>query len=113
MEKKFYRDKASIKPVAVGYGSCVATDRIMVDGMPVGRMHREEPKDQIDSGWTFMAGDESQEYVDDPANWGIYDVNTIANYDPSITSLLESEPGYEFSRSGLSFIRSKLEIPED
>ena len=31
-----------------------------------------------------MAGDETPAYVDDPANWNWYDVNTIANYDPEI-----------------------------
>jgi hypothetical protein len=27
----------------------------------------------------FMSGDETQAYMDDPANTDVYDVNTIAN----------------------------------
>ena len=47
---------------------CIATDRITVDGMPVGYMYREKPKEgawfeEYDSGWRFTAGDESDEYM--------------------------------------------------
>ena len=45
-----------------------------------------------------MAGDESQEYMDDPANLELYDVNTIANYDPDITPLLDEPIGQAFER---------------
>lgn len=31
-----------------------------------------------------MSGYESQEYMDEPNNHAIYDVNTAANYDPEI-----------------------------
>lgn len=49
-------------------GSCMASDRILVDGARVGYMIREQPTDSVSSGWTFMAGDETQEYADDAAN---------------------------------------------
>jgi len=45
-------------------------------------MYREAPYNSIDSGWHFFAGDETQEYTDNARNFEIYDVNTIANYDP-------------------------------
>jgi len=60
------------------------------------REHREE--DPLDSGWRFFSGDESQEYADVPSNFEIYDVNTIANYDPDITEFLDSPPGSAFGR---------------
>ena len=41
---------------------------------------------------------ESQEYVNNPDNIGIYDVNTIANYDCSIIPYLNSSFGVEFER---------------
>ena len=43
-----------------------------------------------DSGWRFTAGDESEEYMDDPNNAGIYKLNTICNDDPDIISLLHT-----------------------
>ncbi len=41
---------------------CIATDRITVDGLPVGYMYREKPEEGnpfegYDSGWRFTAGD--------------------------------------------------------
>ncbi|PZF74959.1 DUF2185 domain-containing protein [Taibaiella soli] len=83
-------------------GGCVATDRITVDGNRVGYMCRTEPINDLDSGWQFLAGDESQEYVDVADNSGVYDVNTIANYDPEIIPFLHFPIGSEFERDEVS-----------
>lgn len=45
-----------------------------------------------------MAGDESQEYMDDSSNHAIYDVNTIANYCPDIIPLLDAPSASAFAR---------------
>jgi len=66
------------------YGACVATDMITVEGHRVGFMYREKADDAVDSGWRFLSGHESQEYMDDAENHAVYDINTIANYDPEI-----------------------------
>ena len=79
-----------IKQLIPYMGSCYASDRITVDGLKVGYMYREVPDSEIDSGWRFFSGDESQEYTDNPANFGIYDVNTICNYDPAIIPYLDT-----------------------
>ena len=68
---------------------CIATDRITVDGLPVGYMYREKPEEgdpfeRYDSGWRFTAGDESDEYMQTAQNSGIYKLNTICQYDPGI-----------------------------
>lgn len=80
---------------------CLATDRILVDGMKVGYMYREEPdadKVDYDSGWRFLAGDEDEEYIGNPENSGVYSLNTVANYDPDIISLLRSAYNTAFIR---------------
>ena len=87
-----------ISPGWNGPKGCVATDRITVDGMKVGYMYREEPDYKGDSGWRFTAGDESDEYMDNPKNSGIYDLNTICNDDPEIIEFLNSETGSSFER---------------
>jgi hypothetical protein len=69
-----------INPLVHGYGGCVASDRITVEGYPVRFMYREAPRNDIDSGWTFFSGFEDDEYINNPNNYGVYDVNTIANY---------------------------------
>ncbi len=63
-------------------------------------MYREDADNDIDSGWRFMSGDESQAYMDDAANHEVYDVNTIANYDPDIIPFLDAPIGSEFELRG-------------
>lgn len=99
MTKKFKLPPDGIRPLAAGHGRCFATDMIVVRGKPVGFMYREEPDNQHDSGWRFMSGLEDQDYMDEPDNLGIYDVNTIANYDPTIIALLDSPVGSVFERT--------------
>lgn len=88
-----------IKPLVEGRGGCFATDMITVTGRKVGYMYRERPSFDADSGWRFMAGLESQEYMDNPDNVTIYDVNTIANYDPEIIPFLDAPCGSAFARN--------------
>jgi hypothetical protein len=112
--KKFFLSADQIRPLAKGHGACFATDRITVDGRSVGFMYREAPDRDIDSGWRFMAGDESQAYMDDPDNLAIYDVNTIANYDPEIIPFLDAPIGLAFERddSG-AFVEVAYTPPDD
>jgi hypothetical protein len=97
-KKHFALAASDIKQLAPGRGSCFATDRITVDRRPVGFMYREPPDNDIDSGWRFFSGEETQEYADDPANSAIYDVNTIANYDPDIIEHLDAPAFSAFER---------------
>lgn len=98
MGKNFKINADEIKPLAEGRGACFATDMITVEGRPVRFMYREYPDNDIDSGWRFMSGCESDEYMDNADNHGVYDVNTIANYDPSIIPFLDAEVGSAFER---------------
>jgi hypothetical protein len=43
-----------IRDIAIGYGSCLATDRITVDGQRVGYCCRDESID--DTGSAFVCG---------------------------------------------------------
>ncbi len=76
----------------------MVSDHILVDGLPVGYMFRQAPNYKEDSGWTFMSGRESQEYADDPDNWVICELNTVANYDQAIISYLHSPVGTRLDR---------------
>ena len=77
---------------------CIATDKITVDGEMVDYMVSEEPDNDIDSGWQFFSGTEDQDYVDDPNNSAIYDVNTIANCDRAIIPYLDLPIGTQLER---------------
>ena len=99
MTKVFKISKDQIRDLVPGRGGCIASDRITVDGEPVGYMYRDEPAHDLDSGWRMVAGDESEEYMDEPSNHAVWDVNTIANYDPDIIPLLDAPIGAMFERS--------------
>ena len=81
-----------------GADGCIATNRITVEGCKVGYCYREKPDGDWDSGWRFTAGDESDEYMDDPNNAGIYGLNTICNDDPDIIPLLNTPAPCAFER---------------
>ena len=81
-----------------GADGCIATNRITVEGRKVGYCYREIPDGNWDSGWRFTAGDESDEYMDDPNNAGIYKLNTICNDDPDIIPLLNTPAPCAFER---------------
>ena len=99
MESKKFKLKAEeIKELVANSNGCFATDKITVDGLKVGYMYREESEFEADSGWRFFSGTESQEYVDDSSHTGIYEVNTIANYDRTIIPYLNYPIGTELER---------------
>ena len=83
-----------------GADGCIATNRITVEGCKVGYCYREKPDGDWDSGWRFTAGDESDAYMDDPNNAGIYGLNTICNDDPDIIPLLNTPAPCAFERDG-------------
>jgi hypothetical protein len=96
--KKFKIPAEQLKQLITPMGACVATDKITVEGMPIGYMYREEPEFEQDSGWRFFSGTEDQEYADDANNSMFYDVNTIANYDRSIIPYLLLPIGTELEK---------------
>jgi hypothetical protein len=98
VKKRFKLPADQIRALVRGHGGCIASDKITVAGQPVAYMIREDPARPGDSGWIFTSGTETQEYMDDAANFEVYDVNTIANYDPDIIPFLYAPPGSSFER---------------
>lgn len=115
LEKQFKIAANQIKPLVEGRGGCFATDMITVDGQKVGYMYREEPDFPDDSGWRFFSGKESDDYLEDTSHTSIYEVNTIANYDPRIIPLLDAPVGSAFERSGWfgKFVAVPFEPPAE
>ena len=82
-----------------GPNGCFVTDRIAVDGCPVGWCYREQPTEgRPDSGWRFFSGEEDNDYVNDIDHTDVYDLNTICNYDPDILPLLTAPVGTAYMR---------------
>ena len=98
MSKDYWLMARILRPLAIGLGSCLVSDRIIEDGLPVGYMCRDSPEGSSDSGWRFYGGDESQAYADDPSHVRLRDVNAVANFDPTIVPLLSDPVGSAYGR---------------
>ncbi|MDE7294330.1 MAG: DUF2185 domain-containing protein [Oscillospiraceae bacterium] len=83
----------------VGDG-CIVSDKITKEGFKVGYMYREQPDSgRPDSGWRFLAGNEDDDYMDDPNNHHVFAVNTICNYDRDIIPYIHSDIGSAYIRT--------------
>ncbi len=96
--KKYKLNSTEIKRLIPPSGGCLATDKITVEGMQIGYMYKEHYERELDSGWRFFSGTESQSYIDDLSNSNVYDLNTIANYDRAIIPYLDLPYGVELER---------------
>jgi hypothetical protein len=98
MDKDFLLQPEDIKDLIPPMGFCIVSNKITIEGSKVGFMYREEVIDHNDSGWRFLSGTETQEYIDDPSTSKIMEVNTIANYDPAIIPFLKHKHGTSLER---------------
>lgn len=96
--KQFKLKADQIERLIDPIGAATATDMIVVEGKDIGYMYRDNPINDIDTGWRFFAGNESDEYIKNNDNTGFYDINTIANYDPSIIPCLNEPIGTAWER---------------
>ena len=80
------------------FGYVMAT-KMLVDGKRKVRFMFREERSEQDSGWCFFCGDETQDYVDNPDNIVICDIQTILDIDKSISPYLDSVDGSAFFRT--------------
>ncbi|WP_065107613.1 DUF2185 domain-containing protein [Streptobacillus moniliformis] len=68
---------------------CIISNRITVDGENVGYCYRQREKlGKNDSGWRFFAGDEDENYLKDPSNFGVYKLSIVCNLDKNVREIL-------------------------
>lgn len=87
-----------------GESRAFATHRITVDGCKIGYFFREEPVDETDSGWRFLAGDESEEYLKDLSNTESCTLDTVCKCDNSVIPYLNCPTGTVLIRDGEKFV---------
>ena len=84
---------------------CFVTNKILYQNVPVSYLYREEPMEKeddseyVDSGWRILAGDETDEYMDDPQNSNFVSLGAVLSLDDSFIDLLEAEIGSSFERN--------------
>ena len=95
-------------------GYVLAPKQLVNQKMVVNFMYREYPDNSQDSGWRFFSGTESDEYVNNPENIGIYDISTILKIDPSVKPYLSSQFGcaFERSESGKNFVPVDMDFED-
>jgi hypothetical protein len=81
---------------------CYVSNHIMKDGYKVGRLYKEEPENESETGWTFMSDHETQEYVDDYQNLQYISIGKVLNLDNSFIHLLDEPVGSEFARDEIT-----------
>ena len=94
------------------FDRCFITSKVLYENQSVNYLYREEPmesddeRDYEDSGWRIMAGDESDEYMDDSAHIHLVSLGAVLNCDDSFIHLLEAPIGscYERNEDGVFVI---------
>lgn len=89
-------------------GFALAPKQLVDNKLKVRFMYREAPDNEYDSGWRFFTGFETDEYVNNPDNIGLYDITTIIQIDKDIVPYLNSPEGSAFERENANdpFIES-------
>ena len=72
---------------------CFVTHRILEDGEKPRYAYREAPDREDDSGWRFLAGDESDDYMGDASNTSYIAVGKVLNLDRSLISIFDASTG--------------------
>ena len=95
---------------------CFVTGRVLYDEQPVGCLYREDPAasdgaPEDFSGWNLIAGDEDDDYLDEPDNWHYVALGAVLNIDDRFIDLLEApyDSEFEYDEDRQAFV----EILED
>jgi hypothetical protein len=91
-------DTSNFEQLITDASYCAVSAEIIFGGRKVRFMYREEPVNDTDSGWQFLAGTETQEYLADPDNAAMYRLNTVANFDPAVIPYLTYPIGTDLER---------------
>ncbi len=69
--------------------------KILQEGWKVGYMRRDKPINENDSGWSFLAGNESDEYYNDYKNIALVSVHEVYQLDSDIWNYIDNPVGTE------------------
>jgi len=80
----------------------IVSARVARDGCPVRFLYREATDRDDDSGWRLMAGDESDEYLDDPRNALVMPLRELVERDATLTDVFRTAAPCAFERKSAS-----------
>ncbi len=82
---------------------CMASAQVTEEKLKVGFMYREQPEEDLDSGWRFLSGKEDDAYLDNENNYGVFDVEFIVQLDPLVRNYIHLPVGTELERNDNKF----------
>lgn len=80
------------------FGYVLATKKLVEEKKKVRFMYHEAGSNPQDSGWRFFCGEEDDEYVGNPDNIAVYDIETILEIDRSVLPYLKCPEGTALER---------------
>ena len=92
-----YYEESRKRKMMLGEAAYVSK-KITEEGRKIGYMRRDESLRDGDSGWSFMAGDEDEEYINDYNNIALMSIYSVAQYDWAIMKHITSPAGSSFVR---------------
>ena len=76
----------------------IVSAKILREGYKVGYMLRFKPRDDDDSGWQLLAGNEDDDYLNDVKNLGLPPLGYICDLDPDILKYIDYPVGTRLIR---------------
>lgn len=92
------RRQSVIRGLMTRSQGAIVTQKIVSGGEPIRFAERLEPANPNDSGWAFCSGNESDEYMENSANFAIVRVQSLVDKDPAIAEILDAPIGSLFRR---------------
>ncbi len=88
---RFYQDMINRKKILGMF--CYVSKKITDEGWKVGYMVREEPQREGDSGWSFMAGNEDDAFLEDYNNIKLLSIGAMCQLTPEIQEHIDKPVG--------------------
>ena len=87
----------------------IVSKKVREEGWKIGYGMRDEPTREGDSGWFFGVGNETDEYINDPANLELWLVNSALMYDEALNEFITAPCGTSIVRVATD--RFELDAP--
>ncbi len=88
----------------------IVSKKVRTEGWKIGYGRRDEAASKSDSGWFFSVGNETDEYINDPANLEIWAVSSAVLYDQALWEFIDAPYGTAIVR--VSPDKFELDDPE-
>jgi hypothetical protein len=97
LSHEHYYDDMKARRAMLGKVAYVSK-KIMDEGWKIGYMCRDEIVRENESGWSFMAGNEDDEYIEDYRNIQLMTIHEVMQYDMTIWKYINSPVGTRLIR---------------